>query len=93
MERFVDKKKNINMEQEKLSFQTILSECINNPEGEIANTELNADSKEFLDKANEALDIIKKNWDSLKAARKDGRSTLEWAEEKVEEIKEQEKEN
>lgn len=82
------------MEQEKLSFQKILSECINNPEGEIANTELNADSKEFLVKANAALDIIKKNWDSLKTARRDYNniSTLEWAEERVEEIKEQEKE-
>lgn len=69
------------MEQENLTFKDILSECINNPDGEIANTELDKDSQTMLIKANEAMDLIEKNWFSLQEAHEKGLNTLEWFDE------------
>lgn len=69
------------MEQENLTFKDILSECINNPDGKIARTELDKDSQAMLIEANATLDLIEKNWISLQEAHRDGLNTLEWFDE------------
>lgn len=76
--------------EQNLTFKNILSECINKPDGEIANSELSKDSQIMLDEANKVMDIIERNWNSLKHAQVEGASTLEWAENRVENIKNKE---
>lgn len=74
------------MEQKNLTFQDILSECLNNPNGEVANTELDENARAFFNEANAAMDIIENNWNSLKKAHADGLSTLEWTDEKMDKL-------
>lgn len=75
------------MEQKKLEFRDILSECINNPEGEIANTELNEDSQKMLKEAYEVMKVIEENWCSLRQAHANRIDTLTWADERMKELK------
>lgn len=74
------------MEQKKLEFRDILSECINNPDGEIARTELDKDSQAMLIEANEVMDLIEKNWISLQEAHRKGLNTSEWFDEAEEKL-------
>ena len=58
------------MEQKKLEFRDILSECINNPQGEIAATSLNEALQNELNEATAFVNALEKNAESLKEYRK-----------------------
>ena len=54
------------MEQDKISFQTILSECITNPEGEIAKTQLSEDNQKTLDETLRFVKLLEENAEDLR---------------------------
>lgn len=81
------------MEQEKLSFQTILLECITNPEGEIANMQLAKENQETLNEAIKFVNSIEENANDLRKyhlehpeiSSEEGAKA--WAKDKYEQIK------
>lgn len=76
------------MEQnsKKTTFEEILKDCISNPDRQV---DLSPEHQEVLKKTNEAIDLIESNWNELNDAHIKGQSTLEWAEQKYNEKKQQ----
>ena len=81
------------MEQKKLEFRDILSECINNPDGEIAIMQLNEENQEKLNKAVSFVNMLEKNANELRKyhiehpEKSSEEGAKDWAKDKYEQIK------